>query len=143
MSVPLLVDAHHLTTVQRNGGSIGYTMLFLTWAGFVALTLISWTVVAVAAARNVTFSRDVLMAEGCLAIAVSLAIVAILAATSCWWAVVAARAPTFLGGRNQASLANGRLVATFTLMALAAMAATVGAVRIARCLPSWRHTPTL
>ena len=109
-----------------------YTLLFLAWAALVVLTLVPWTVLAVAAARKVTFSRSLLAAEAGMAVAVSLAIVAILAATSCWWAVIAERAPTFLSGRNRASPVNARLVATVTLMALAATAATVGAVRIAR-----------
>lgn len=133
VSAPLLVWAHHLSAHQRNGGSNGYKVLFLVWAALIAVTLVSWTVLAVAAARNVIFSRALLVAVACMAIAVALAVVAILAGTSLWWALVAQRAPTFLS--DSATPLNPRLVASVTVMAAAAATATAGAVRIVRCLP--------
>ena len=135
VTVPLLVWAHHLTGHQRNGGSTAYTALFVAWAALVAVTLVLWTVLAVAAARKVTFSRSLLAAEAGMAVAVAFAIVGILAASALWWASVAERAPTFLSGDPSSPL-NARLVATVALMAMAAVAATAGAIRIVRCIPS-------
>jgi hypothetical protein len=136
ITAPLLVWAHQLTPYQRNGGSAAYTTLFLAWAALVMVTLVLWTVLAVAAARKVTFSRSLLAAEAGMAIAVALAVVGILIVTSLWWAVIAERAPTFLSSAPASPL-NARLVATVALMALAAAAATAGALRIARSLPEW------
>lgn len=139
ISAPLLIWAHHLSAHQRNGGSAGYGILFLVWAALIVGTLVLWTMAAVVAARNVTFSRSLLAAEAGMAIAVALAVVAILAATSLWWALIAERAPTFLSG-DPASPINASLAATVAVMALAAVAATAGAARIARSLPAWGPT---
>lgn len=132
---PLLVWAHHLTSRQRNGGSIAYTVLFAGWAALVVVTLVLWTVLAVAAARKVTFSKSVLAAEAGMAVAVAIGILGILIATTLWWATMAERAPAFLSG-DPSSAFDPRLVATVTLMALAAAAAVAGANRIVHSLPS-------
>jgi hypothetical protein len=137
-TAPLSGWAHHMTAHQRNGGSTAYTALFLAWAALVVVTLVLWTVLAVAAARKVTFSRSLLAAECGMALALALAIVGILTATSLWWAVIAEGAPTFLNG-DPASPIDFRLVATVALMALAAAAAIAGAIRIARSVPEWRR----
>lgn len=139
VSAPLLVWAHHLSTHQRNGGSVGYGVLFLLWAALVVATLVSWTVLAVAAARRVTFSRSLLAAEAGMAMAVALAVVGILDATGLWWAVIAERAPGLLSSDPAVPL-NARLVATVAVMALAAASATAGAVRIATSLPEWARS---
>lgn len=136
VSAPLLVSAHHLSPHQRNGGSVGYGILFLLWAALLVATLVSWTVLAVVAARNLTFSRSLLAVEAGMAIAVALAVVGVLAATCWWWALIAERAPSFLSGDPGTPL-NARLVATVAVMALAAVAATAGAIRIANSLPKW------
>ena len=138
ITAPLLEWAHHLTAHQRNGGSAAYTALFLVWAALVVVTLVLWTVLAVVAARRVTFAPSLLAAEAGMAVAVALAIVGIVTATSLWWGLIAERAPTFLSD-NPTLPVNARLVATVALMALAAAAATAGAVRIARSLPEWRR----
>lgn len=135
VSAPVLIWAHHLSAHQRNGGSVGYGVLFLLWLALVVASLVSGTVLAVVVARNVTFSRRLLAAEASMAIAVALAVVGILAATSLWWALIAQRAPTLLN--DSAAPLNARLVATIAVMALAAAAATGGAVRIATSLPKW------
>ncbi len=103
------------------------------------VTLALWILLAVVAAQKVTFSRSLLVAEAGLATAVALAVVGILGATSLWWVLMAQRAPTFLSGDSAAPL-NAQLVATVAVMALAAVAATAGAVRIARSLPEWSRT---
>lgn len=135
VTAPLLIWAHHLTSHQRNGGSTAYTVLFAGWAALVAVTLALWTVLAVAAARKVTFSRPVLTAEAATAVAVAIAILGILTATTLWWATMAERAPAFLSG-DPSSAFDARLLATVTLMALAAAAAIAGANRILQYLPA-------
>jgi hypothetical protein len=138
VTAPLFIWAHHLTAHQRNGGSTAYSALFLAWAALIVITLVLWTVLGVAAARKVTLSRSVLAVEAGTAVAVALAVVAILGLTCLWWAVTAEGAPTFISGDSGSPL-SARLVATVALMALAAAAATAGAMRITRSLPEWRH----
>ncbi len=134
--VPMSAWAHHLNNHQRNGGSTAYAALFLLWVALVAATVALCTVLAVAAARKVTFSRLLLAAEAAFALTVAGATVVIFAATVAWWVAMAEHAPSFIG--DPALPLNARLVATVALMALAALAATGGAVRIGRCLPVWR-----
>jgi hypothetical protein len=135
MTAPMLAWAHRLSAEQRNGGSTGYGLLFLTWAALVVGAVLLWTVLAVVAASKLTFSRTVLAVEAGSAVAVTLAVVAILGATSMWWILIAQRAPAFRG--NWALQA--RLVATVLLMALAAAVAIVGAIRIAQSAPKCRR----
>ena len=135
VTVPLLAWAHRLSAQQRNGGSTGYGLLFLTWAALVVGAVLLWTVLAIVAASKLTLSRTVLAIEAGLAVAVALAVVAILGATSMWWILIAQRAPAFLGD----AASQARLVATVLLMALAAAAAIVGAIRIALSAPEWRR----
>ncbi len=135
---PLLVWAQHLNDHQRNGGLSWYGTLFLTWAALVAVTLMLWTVVAVAAARQVTFSRSLLVAEAGLAVAVAVAMVVILTATTLWWATMADHGPSFLSGDPSSPL-NARLVSTVALMTLAAATATSGVIRIVRSWPGLRE----
>ena len=129
VNVPVLVWAHHLTSHQRNGGPTAYTTIALICVALVVLTLAAWTVLVVAAARKVSFPRSVLTAEADTAIAVAFAIVGILIASTIWWTTVMQRAPAFVSS-------DPRLVATATLMALAAVIAAAGAIRIVRCLPA-------
>jgi hypothetical protein len=138
VAVPLEVWAHHLSSPQRNGGSTGYGVLFVGWAALAVVTVVLWAVLAVIAAGKVTLSRSLLVAQAAMAVVVTLAAVGILAATGVWWALVAERAPTFLGA-DPASPLNARLVATVSLMVLAAAAAMTGTVRIARSFPEWRR----
>lgn len=143
--VPLLTWAHHLSNAQRNGGSVGYEALFLTWAGFFALTLILWTATAMACARRVAFSRRLLAAEAGLGALAAAAMIMILAATVLWWAVLAERAPLFLSSHPSAPV-NGRLIATGVTMVAGAACATVGVVRMVRTMaamaPADRQAPT-
>ena len=134
-TVPLLVWAHHLTSHQRNGGMHWYGVLFLTWAALVALTLTSWTVVAVAAGRRVELPTAILTAEAALAAATAGAMVVMITATAVWWGAMARDAPTFLG--NSPGGAPGSpwdiwLVATVVLMTVAISAAVLGVSREVR-----------
>ena len=129
VTVPVLMWAHHLTSHRRNGGSTAYTTIALIFVALVVLTFAAWTVLVVAAARKVSFPRSVLTAEAGMAIAVAFAIVGILIASTIWWTSVMQRAPAFVSS-------DPRLVATATLMVLAAVIAAAGAIRIVRCLPT-------
>lgn len=131
---PLRSWAHHLSDSQRNGGSVGYEALFLTWAAAAAITLILWTGAAVAAARRLEMSRRLLRAEVTLGLVVATAMLAILAATGLWWTTLAERAPLFLSA-DPSTPVNGRLIASVIIMVVSAASASAGLVRITR---SWR-----
>ena len=134
----LAVWAHHLDAHQRSGGSVAYSAAFVAWGVLVAVALVSWTVLAVAAARRVTFSRPVLAAEAGLAVTVTFAMVVVQVASVAWWAAMARRAPAFLTG-DPHSAVDLRLVAVMALMGLGAVGATAGSIRIGRDLPAWRR----
>ena len=138
VTAPLIVWAHHLNDYQRNGGLVAYSLLFLVWAALVVGTLILWTVLAVAAARQVDFSRSLLIGEAGLAVAVAVTMVVILAATALWWAAMATNAPSFFSSDPSLPL-NSRLVATVAFMTVAAAVATAGSIRILRLWPALRH----
>jgi hypothetical protein len=138
VTAPLLIWAHHLNHYQRNGGVPVYSLLFLAWAALVAVALILWTVVAVTAAKQVALSRSLILGEAGLAVAVTAAMLVILAATALWLAAMAINAPSFLSGDRSLPL-NTRLVATIALMTLAAATATAGSIRIVRLWPVLRH----
>jgi hypothetical protein len=136
--IPLRAWAHHLTDSQRDGGSVGYGLLFLAWAGFAALALILWTNVAVAAGRRVVLSRRLLAAEAgpgrrgsrrhgrdprCHRFVVGL---------------LTERAPLFLSS-DPSNPVNGRLIATAVIMGVSAVCATGGVVRLGRGWSLWRR----
>jgi hypothetical protein len=134
LTLPLVIWAHHLSNHQRNGGLPAYGALFLAWAVLVSVTLALWTVVAVAAARRVTFSRLLLIVEGTLAVTVTTTMAVILVATTLWWATVADHAPSLRPD-------DPRLIATVGLMALASATAIGGATRVARAWANPRSRP--
>jgi hypothetical protein len=136
VTVPLMTWAHHLDHSQRNGGLFTYSLLFLAWAALVAVTLILWTVLAVTAAKQVAFSRPLILGEAGLAVAVAAAMVVMLAATALWWAAMAINAPSFLSSHRSIPL-NTRLLTTVALMTLAG--ATAESIRIVRLWPALRH----
>jgi hypothetical protein len=134
-TVPLVAWAHHLTSQQRNGGLHWYGAAFVLWAVVVAVTLASWTVVAIAAARRLELSRTVLVAEAVLGAAVAAAMAVMVGAIAAWWGAMADRAPSFLSaspGGAPGSPWDAWLVVSVTVMVAAVGVATVGVVREAR-----------
>ena len=128
--IPLSIWAHHLTNRQRNGGLSPYTAALLSWAVLGVAVLVLWTMVAVVAARRVTFSRSLLLSEAGLAVSVAAAMGVILVSTAVWWAELARSAPSFL---NDPSLPfNPRLVGTVGLMCFASLTAIAGVVSMAK-----------
>jgi hypothetical protein len=138
VTVPLLLWARHLTAHQRNGGDHFYGILFFMWAGLIVMSLTLWTVVAVAVARRVQFSKTILTAEAILAVVIALAMVIMVCTTAVWWGAMAKDAPGFLHaspGGGPDSAWDGWLVATVTLMAVAVGTAAVGVAREVRVWP--------
>ncbi len=134
VTVPFLLWAHHLSPGQRNGGFHWYGIVFLLWAILLAITLMLWTVLAIAAARRLEFSTTVLVVESVLAAAVAGAMVIMVGATLVWWAAMAMHAPAFLNGVPGDGAASWDiwLVAIVATMALAVGAAVAGVVREVR-----------
>jgi hypothetical protein len=135
--VPLSVWAHHLDTVQRNGGDAAYAAVIGAWSLVVAATLAQWTAAGVAAARRITFSPALLRLESLMAVIVAGAMLAITAATALWWAAMAHDAPWFLTGTasvgsHHPSPFDVQLVATLALMTVAVLTAAYGVYRIVR-----------
>jgi hypothetical protein len=131
VTVPFLLWAHHLAPRQRNGGLHWYGIVFLLWATLLAITLMLWTVLAIAAARRLEFSTTVLVVESALAAAVAGAMVIMGGATVVWWAAMAMHAPAFLNAGPYGGAASWDilLIAIVVTMALAAAAAVAGVVR--------------
>jgi hypothetical protein len=127
---PLSIWAHHLNDSQRNAGLSPYTGSFLAWAASVVASLVLWTTVAVVAARHVSFSRTLLLAEATLAVAVAAAMGVILVSTGVWWAELARSAPSFLNA-DPALPVTLRLAATVGLMLVASLTAAAGVARLA------------
>lgn len=132
VTVPLLIWAHNLMPHQRSGGIHWYGSLFLTWAVLIALTLLLWTVAAVAATRRMELSSAILTAEAALAVSIAGAMMIMVGATAVWWGAMAKDAPAFLHaspGGAPGSPWDYWFVATVALMVLAMGAAMVGVVR--------------
>jgi hypothetical protein len=138
--VPLTLWAHHLTSLQRNGGDGPYSAAFVAWAILIALTLVSWDRVIVQCVAKMDLSPRILRVEARLAVVVSFLMVAITVGAACWWADVAGNAPWFLQGASDGSSSSPftpNLIITLALMVGASGAGAIGVSRIAR---SWSRT---
>jgi hypothetical protein len=85
----LVVWAHHLSTVQRNGGSWPYLLAYALWALLVASTIAAGVRAALRLERHLDVPAPVVEAEMVLAGAVAVALAGI-AASAGTWAVLAA-----------------------------------------------------
>jgi hypothetical protein len=94
----IVVWAHHIGPVQRNGGSWLYGGAALVGGLLLVATVAGWTVAAGGTVRRLGLSFPVLRFEGLLAVALAVVMVAVLGATTVWWAAVATDAPGFLSG---------------------------------------------
>ena len=135
VTAPLVLWAHHLNSRQRNGGLAQYSWFFIAWATLVVVTATLWTIFGVATLRRISLSRSLLVFEAVAALFVATAIDGLFAATLVWAIAVGERAPHFLGTDFGLTM-NYQLAGTVALMALAAVAASGGALRVARSLPS-------
>jgi len=98
--IPLAMWAHHLSDQQRNGGSAGYSVAFLAWAGLAVVSLMLWTAVVVAVGRRAELSPRALRVEAGLAVGLAAVMVAVTVASVVWWAGMAVYAPWFLTGQR-------------------------------------------
>jgi hypothetical protein len=132
----LVVWAHGLSAVQRNGHDTGYGIAFLAWAALGVAALLAWTDAAVNGARGLALRRPILRAQARLAAATAAVMAAMAAATATWWVLVGAASPAALTGAQEASAAGRHataavpeLIAAVVLMVLASTVATAGARR--------------
>ena len=137
-TVGIVTWAHTLAAPEQETAPWPYALGFTMWGALVALCLVSWTALAIAIARRVTFTRTELRAEAGVAVAVAAAMAAITVAAIWWWRAMAIAAPWFLHGASpdaSRSVLDIRVLVIVTAMAGAVGAAMYGVSRIARSLP--------
>ena len=138
LTIPFLLWAHHLNSLQRNGGHGAYAGAYVGLAVLVGAVLAQWTAVGVIAARRIDWSRRELRVEAVLAMTLAASMVAISGATAIWWGSIGRDAPWFLQGTptgTSGSPFTVNIVLTMALMVVAAFFGLYGVTRIAR---SWR-----
>jgi hypothetical protein len=136
--VPVALWAHHLTTVQRNGGNSAYSYAFVAWAMVCVLTLVSWVRVVVLCVTRMDLSPRVLHSEAQLATAVSFLMVTITCGAAFWWAEIASNAPWFLQGASDGTTSSPLAPNVVLTVALMLITACVGAFGVSRIVRSWR-----
>ena len=129
----MLIWAQHLTPMQRNGHDLAYEIAVSLCALLAVLSLGCWTAAAVAAARQTPLDGRLLRAELALAVAISAAMLAMLAATVIWWLALASSAPAFVDVP--------RLLVPVALMLVATGLATVGTGGAMHAAHSSRRSP--
>ncbi len=97
-TVGLHAWAHHLTSVERNGGSAPYTGAFLAWGVLLVATIASWTRAGIRVERHLRPTARLLRAEWLAAALTGTATIAVTGAMVAWWAAVAIRSPWILNG---------------------------------------------
>lgn len=123
-TVAVIVWAHGLTPAQRDGHDTAYAVAFVGWAVLCGACLLGWTGSAVSIARRLQLRGPTLRAEACLAVAVTVAMAVMTAATVVWWGAL---------GDEVLSL---ELILATALMVVATSLATVGSRRAMRALPA-------
>jgi hypothetical protein len=137
-TVALVVWAHGLTGLQRNGNDVAYGIAFVTWALLVAVCLFAWTAAAVVTARRLRLPVATLRSLAWIASGVAAAMGVMTAATAVWWAAIADAAPWFLAGRPVGASASPlapQLLAIGAVMLFATVVGAAGAQRAMRALP--------
>jgi hypothetical protein len=119
--------AHQLPPNQRDESNAFYAVACVALALCTIWAIAAWTLAAVAVARRLDLTPTTLRRQAWLAVTVSLAMVAITAATTIWWVTIADAAPGFLGGDVPVTM----LVLVLTMLAATSAAAT-GAARSLR-----------
>lgn len=126
--------AHHLSTLQRNGGDALYGVAFLALAALAVVTIALWTSVAVTSVAAMDLSPTLVRLESRLAGAVAAAAVLLTASTLAWWVEVGRHAPWFFQGAARATAAtpwSAPMALSATIMTLSLVLATWGVSRIA------------
>ena len=133
----LVLWAHRLDGLQRNGHDPLYGLAFVVAGLLVVGCLAAWTVVVVATARRIALPASLLKVEVGLAVGVSSTMLAMSVATVLWWAVLASRAPWALHGQPAGTAASGlvvQLLAAIALMSAATVLAGLGASNALRAV---------
>lgn len=89
----LVAWASTLSVTARESADRTYALAFLGWSALVALCVVSWTNVAVAAGGRITFTRAELAGESALALVVAVCMTVVAGATAVWWRAVPATLP--------------------------------------------------
>jgi hypothetical protein len=141
MTVGAVLWAHGQSATERNTTSVLGIGLGGAFALCLVATLAAWCAAAVSTVQRLELAGRVLQMEGALAVALVGAMAAVTAGTVTWWAALASSAPGFLSHGLLGAWGPGVapvLVGTGLLMTGGLAAATVGAVRVVRALPSLR-----
>jgi len=126
--------AHHLNSLQRNGGDRWYSWAFLGYALLMAAAIFLWTNATAATVVRMDFSARALRWESWLALGVALSTMVVVASTSTWWIQMGLHAPWFLQGTRagvSASPWSPHLAVTALTMIVAMGTALWGAWRVA------------
>jgi MFS family permease len=138
-AVAVMDWAHHLSTLQRNGGNGLYAVTVVGLGVAVAVSVALWTYVAVHHASRIEFSHLVLRSEAVLACLLSGMMIAMTFATALWWLAVGSNAPWFLQGARfgvAGSPISINIVLTMLLMLVSGAASILGLGRIVHV---WRE----
>jgi hypothetical protein len=134
----VVVWAHAIGPVARNGGSWPYTAAFVVLVGLFVATVMTWTGVSAAVVGRLDLSGRVLAREGRLALGLTGVMVVVTGATVAWWAALATRAPRVLSGAP-AGAAGTRVPAALVVAGLCLVAGVTvalrGAGRVRQALP--------
>jgi hypothetical protein len=130
--------APHLTYQQRNVGFGWYQLLFAIAATLFSITVFTWTVVVVTAARFLNIQEGQIKFVGALAIFVAAGMAIMTAATAVWWGSMAKTAPWFLAGVPAGTASSPLAINLLITMILMVVASGFGALGTIRIGQSWR-----
>lgn len=126
--------AHHLTTAQRNGADVGYSVAFVATVAVAVVSVALWTRASVAVASRITLTSRELRWASALAIAVSLSSLLVVLSATTWWIQMGLHAPWFLQGSRPGvttSAWSTNLEVTMFVLVLGTLGALWGASRVA------------
>ena len=125
--------AHHLSSLQRNGGDRWYSGAFLGYALLVTLVIFFWTKTALVTVTRLDLTNRIVRWESWLALGVTASTIAVAAGAMTWWVQMRLHAPWFLQGTPvgvSASPWSAHLMVTAFIMLVAMSAALWGAWRV-------------
>jgi hypothetical protein len=133
----LILWAHHLPYRDRNGGLVSYEIFVACWSVAVGVCVAVGTSAAVSITQRLELSRRKVQSLSTMAMALTLSMVAILAAMIIWWRIEASHAPAFM----RSGIGNGFIITSSTfppalvvasiLMLIGLAAAISGTLRVA------------
>jgi hypothetical protein len=130
----LSIAAHCLTYVQRNGGSLSYSLAFLGTGLLVFTSMVLLTVLAVAVARRLQIGEGALRVESALALATATAMLLMTIGALIWSTSVESTAPWLLNGGDVTTEGihiDLMLSGSLAMMIASSLIAIIGVSRIA------------